>query len=417
MSPLRGPAHLRTALSTSFRRRFHARPPPGGGLDESGPLACRLESRSVVRFRGPDTLKFLQGLLTNDVRRLGAADPPGSGGSSSDTSDSYIPTQNLDFRSPPPLYAALLTPQGRFLYDLFLYRPPRADEKLNQTGSGPGSDDSGEPFTLMADVDSAFLDELLDCFKKYRLRSKVEIDNVAKEYSCWQQFGSNHLTKVPSAQEPEAASVGWGKGIDHAAISSTQGNDVGWQWFKDPRLDCLGFRGIFPSNSIPPLVEADKEVGEQHYLIWRYQKGIPEGSSEIPKGEAVPLEYNLVGLNAISFDKGCYVGQELVARTHHRGVIRKRLFPLKFLNDKGEDLQQAVPSNSEIKDGESNKKVGAVTAALGCHGLGLVRLEEALKQSSNLCIKDKEEVRVKIIKPDWWPTEWTQLEEQRSAAA
>lgn len=53
-------------------------------------------------------------------------------------------------------------------------------------------------------------------------------------------------------------------------------------------------------------------------------------------GEAVPLEYNLVALNAISFDKGCYVGQELVARTHHRGVIRKRLLPLRFLNDCGE---------------------------------------------------------------------------------
>lgn len=53
-------------------------------------------------------------------------------------------------------------------------------------------------------------------------------------------------------------------------------------------------------------------------------------------GEAIPLEYNLVGLNAISFDKGCYVGQEFVARTHHRGVIRKRLLPLRFLNDRGE---------------------------------------------------------------------------------
>lgn len=78
---------------------------------------------------------------------------------------------------------------------------------------------------------------------------------MAKEYSCWQRFGSYHLTKVPSAQEPEAASVGWGKEIDHAAISSTRGNDVGWQWFKDPRLDCLGFRGIFPSNSIREDVE------------------------------------------------------------------------------------------------------------------------------------------------------------------
>lgn len=52
-------------------------------------------------------------------------------------------------------------------------------------------------------------------------------------------------------------------------------------------------------------------------------------------GEAIPLEYNLAALNSISFDKGCYVGQELIARTHHRGVIRKRLFPLRFLDDDG----------------------------------------------------------------------------------
>lgn len=50
----------------------------------------------------------------------------------------------------------------------------------------------------------------------------------------------------------------------------------------------------------------------------------------------MPLEYNLAGLNAISFDKGCYVGQELIARTHHRGVIRKRLTPIRFLSSSGE---------------------------------------------------------------------------------
>jgi folate-binding protein YgfZ len=53
-------------------------------------------------------------------------------------------------------------------------------------------------------------------------------------------------------------------------------------------------------------------------------------------GEAIPLEYNLAGLNAISFEKGCYVGQESVARTHHRGVIRKRLLPVNFIHDSGE---------------------------------------------------------------------------------
>lgn len=63
------------------------------------------------------------------------------------------------------MYAALLSPQGRFLYDLFLYRRPRAGEKLAKTGSGPGSD-SGSPVELFADVDAAVLDELLLTLKK-----------------------------------------------------------------------------------------------------------------------------------------------------------------------------------------------------------------------------------------------------------
>lgn len=60
-------------------------------------------------------------------------------------------------------------------------------------------------------------------------------------------------------------------------------------------------------------------------------------------GEAVPLEYNLAALNAISFDKGCYVGQELIARTHHRGVIRKRIVPVRFVTNDGKGNISRVP--------------------------------------------------------------------------
>jgi len=130
-----------------------------------GPIACRLATRSVIRFRGSDTFKFLQGLLTNDVRPL-AQPLKTTGGDQTSTASSYLSTPNVPFRVPPPIYAALLTPQGRFLYDLFLYRPPSGEVTLDRTGSGPGSDDPEEPFTVMADVDAAALDELLDCFKK-----------------------------------------------------------------------------------------------------------------------------------------------------------------------------------------------------------------------------------------------------------
>lgn len=344
----------------------------------------------MIRFSGPDTVKFLQGLLTNDVKKFSR---------SNEEEKTYLATSNMPSVETPPLYAALLTPQGRFLYDLFLYKPSQPD------GSGPGGD-GNEEFELFADVDSTVLDELLDCFKKYRLRSKVEIENVAKDFSCWQRFGRALSSNTKSTQEPDASSIGYGASVDSSGMSSSQGTTVGWQWYKDPRLDVLGFRGIFPSNTLPPLLEADNETNEQNYLQWRVENGVAEGSTEIPKGEAIPLEYNFVGLNAISFDKGCYVGQELVARTHHRGVIRKRLLPLKFVNEHGEAMEQKVAPGSEVTDASADKKVGTVTTALGSRGVGLLRLEEAFKGPGMLKIRGQDDVKVETIRPEWWPAEW-----------
>uniref|UniRef100_A0A0A9AJZ0 CAF17 C-terminal domain-containing protein n=2 Tax=Arundo donax TaxID=35708 RepID=A0A0A9AJZ0_ARUDO len=389
-------------------RGLHTGPPSDPGV-----LACRLASRAVVRFAGPEAARFLHSLLTNDL--LSAFSAVGSS-----APQRYVPTPNAPARGPAaPAYAALLTPQGRFLYDLFLYRPPPRSQMLDRTGSAPltGEAPGGNREEVLADVDAAEVDELLACFKRYRLRSKVEIDNVSEDFTCWQRFGRNVVHSEPSTQEPEAQSIGWGQGVDHAGESAAQGNGHGWQWLKDPRLDYLGYRGIFPADTIPPLVESDKEADERHYQLWRIENGVAEGSTEIPKGEAIPLEYNLAGLNAISFEKGCYIGQELIARTHHRGVIRKRLVPMKFVDANDQELEQAVAPGSEVVDEASGKKIGTVNTALGSRGMGLLRLEEALKQNSSLRISDNRDVRVKAIKPDWWLAEWTQMLEQQSAVA
>jgi transferase CAF17, mitochondrial len=81
------------------------------------------------------------------------------------------------------------------------------------------------------------------------------------------------------------------------------------------------------------------------------------------------------------------------------------------------ELEQAVAPGSEVVVEASRKKIGTVNTSLGSHGMGLLRLEEALKQNSSLRISGKNNVRVKVIKPDWWPAEWTQVVEQESAAA
>ncbi|CAI9093825.1 OLC1v1029407C1 [Oldenlandia corymbosa var. corymbosa] len=377
-------------------------------LEDYGSLACRLKTRSVIRFKGPDTVKFLQGLVTNDVRRFGEPE------SNSSSSNSAVGTPNLPLYGVPPVYTAVLSPQSKFLFDMFLYRPPRSDEKLDNTGSGPGPN-PGE-FELFADVDASCLDELVTTLKRYRLRSKVDIENVTEDFCCWQRFGTELTHQSSSTEEPEAESLGWGGGIDHAGASSSEGSKDGWEWYQDPRCGCLGYRGIFPSQTTPPHVEADKEAEENHFVLWRLDKGIAEGSSEIPKGEAMPLEYNLDGLNAISFDKGCYVGQELVARTHNVGVIRKRLLPLEFLDDNGKEVEGKVVPKLQVIAESSGKKVGTITAALGSRGLGLLRLDAAFKEPGSLSIQGQENVKVKARKPDWWPSWWL-AEDQQSAVA
>ncbi|KAJ0039843.1 hypothetical protein Pint_28678 [Pistacia integerrima] len=106
-----------------------------------------------------EVLRETDRLLTNDVLKFG--EPPGER-----EKTSTLPTPNLPYESASPVYAALLTPQGRFLYDLFLYSLPRPDEKLNQSGSGPASNKGYGSVDVFADVDGSLLDELLQTFEK-----------------------------------------------------------------------------------------------------------------------------------------------------------------------------------------------------------------------------------------------------------
>lgn len=133
-------------------RALHTPPTPTPGV-----LACRLASRAVVRFAGPEAARFLHSLLTNDLLSAFAA----SGAAS--------PQRYAPARGPvAPAYAALLTPQGRFLYDLFLYRPPPPSQMLDRTGSAPetGEAPEGDPQEVLADVDAAEVDDLVACFKR-----------------------------------------------------------------------------------------------------------------------------------------------------------------------------------------------------------------------------------------------------------
>lgn len=369
--------------------------------DLAGPAVATLAplaARGVVRLYGADTLGFLQGLLTNDTRPLEAA---------------------VQGAAVSPLYAALLTPQGRFLYDGFFF-----------SRTSPG----GVPCVL-ADVDLGALPELLSHLRKYRLRAAVDVADVSDEHRVWAHFGPSAVppATIHADDSTEASTAA------AAAVSSVGAAAVDGGWSVDPRLHVLGSRGVFPADVVPAAPSAStgalvgderlsaaaaaaaagssaaEEAGEAEYrhFLWRVAHGVGEGPVEIPHAEALPLEYNLAGLNAVSFKKGCYLGQELTARSHFRGVVRKRLMPVALCP--GPDAAAAVAVGSTVVDAALQKKTGRVNAVTrdGGAGLALLRLKPALNATTaaDLRIETGGGARVTPQRPTWWPEQWGREEE------
>ena len=93
--------------------------------------------------------------------------------------------------------------------------------------------------------------------------------------------------------------------------------------FVDPRLAALGARAILPPDKMPA-----ENGSAADYDRLRLSLGVPDGSRDLPVEKAILLENGFDELNAIDWDKGCYMGQELTARTRYRGLVRKRLLPV-----------------------------------------------------------------------------------------
>ena len=183
-----------------------------------------------------------------------------------------------------PQYTAFLSAQGRLLTDAFL------------VGGTDGS--------VLVDTHWATLPDLVKHLKRYKLRSKVEIRDASGEYDV------------------VASNVG---GTDGAGAPPPC---EGGTW-ADPRLPLLGTRQLRPlqPNGYPVGGGASSAmVPEELYQTTLALLGVPSHTTWA--SDALPLEANFELLNAVSFAKGCYLGQELTARTHFRGVVRKRLLPV-----------------------------------------------------------------------------------------
>ena len=272
--------------------------------------------RALIALTGPDRHSFLQGLVSNDVTRATAG---------------------------RAIYAAFLTPQGKYLHDIFI---------------------ASEGERLLIDCEVARRADLLKRLSIYKLRAKVLLA-LADDLAVGLHFGAGALEALGLAAEPGQAKV-----------------EADGVVYVDPRLAALGARAILPAGRMPAETGTPAD-----YDRLRISLGVPDGSRDLQVEKAILLENGFDELNAIDWNKGCYMGQELTARTRYRGLVRKRLMPVAI---EGEAPAPGTPLLL------GDKEAGEMRSAAGDIGLAMVRLE-ALGQGALAAGAAKLSPR----KPDW----------------
>ena len=138
--------------------------------------------------------------------------------------------------------------------------------------------------------------------------------------------------------------------------------------YVDPRLSALGCRAIIPRDSSPDFFTnagfaPGDAAGYDHH---RLALGIPDGSRDLEREKATLLESNFDQLNGVDWDKGCYMGQELTARTKYRGLVKKRIMPV--------HIEGPLPPHGTpiLANG---KPVGTIRSGRGSRAMALLRLD------------------------------------------
>lgn len=250
------------------------------------------------------------------------------------------------------IYTLFLNKLGRVLYDSIIYKLP---------SSSPAEEN------FLIECDKNIAGNLARHLKLYRVRRKVDI-SLSDEHDLW-CYDSQHMN------------------------DSKNGDCLS---FFDPRLKNIGFRIITSKNhNIKDELNRDViEASDEDYKAHRYKLGIAEGIVDLPPEKSFPLEANADYMNGVSFHKGCYIGQELTARTHHTGVVRKRIMPLVF------EQPITLSDTVDVKN-EQKQSVGKLRNTSGIYGLGLIRIEQAMK-STELSYNEN---KCTLEKPFWWPEE------------
>ena len=254
-----------------------------------------LPDRGVVKVSGETARDFLNGLITTDMARL----QPGMG-----------------------RFGALLTPQGKITVDFLITEAP--------SGHGGG---------FLVDCPRPLAQALADKLRFYRLRAKIEIENLSDNLGVLAAWDGE------AALKPDLS-------------------------FADPRNPELGLRILAPAELAQKAADAigAEMVDSSAYEAHRIALGVPRGGLDFIYGDAFPHETNMDRLAGVDFDKGCYVGQEVVSRMQHRGTARTRTVRL-LLDGPAPEPGAAVLAG--------DKSVGTMGSAADGHALALIRIDRA----------------------------------------
>lgn len=253
-----------------------------------------------------------------------------------------------------PRFAALLTPQGKIIVDFVVAEAPAED------GGG-----------FFLDCPRVLATTLVEKLNFYKLRAKViceDLSDVLGVMAIWDGAGDSEY------------------GLSYL----------------DPRLSKLGWRVILP----PHLAgEAAADLGANlsdadAYESHRIALGVPRGGLDFIYADTFPHEADMDQLNGVDFDKGCYIGQEVVSRVEHRASARSRVVPIAY--------DEFAPT-SGLPIVANGKQVGLLGSTAKGRGLALLRLdrvEDALASGTPL---EAGGITIRAVKPDWanfhWPGE------------
>lgn len=300
-----------------------------------------LESRSILAVQGSDAVPFLQGLITNDMNHVQ--------------------------RGSTSIYTMFLNTSGRVLYDSLIYR---IDKDVGQN--------------YFVECDTSVVKLLAKHLNLFRVRKKVEI--TKPDMKVWVAFTAQDNTEGQN----ETIALKESSNSNTLIYKDARLQELGYRLLADSSIDFKELKTLFCNETSLPNIKS--------YVEHRYVLGIGEGVCNLPPGKCFPLEANCDYLHGVSFHKGCYIGQELTARTYHTGVVRKRLMPLVF--DHPVDCG-VIPDDAEIKTKEG-QLVGKLRGYNKAFGLGLLRVE---KISSNQLLIVGDKYHCKTYKPNWWPKE------------